>query len=146
MSLSPMWSIENSHLLIPSFPLICRVRFQFLRVMSLALHYQPMLMSSVLLSVWNLYSSTLNSRNTDQVFCKYYAVSKLGVWCQLLFLWNTLSSLYFFTLITSILSLVLSWWVTSGDSPWSAFIAHISQIGLSPILCFHSTQWKLLLE
>lgn len=125
MSLSPMWSMQNSHLFKLSLLLICRVRFQFLRVMFLALHYQPMLTPSALLSVWNLHSSTLNSRNAEQVFCKYYAVSKLGVWCQLLFLWNTLSSLYFFTLITSAHSLVFSGWVTSGDSPWSALIAHI---------------------
>ena len=54
-----------------------QIKVLILSMMSLDFCYQTLLMSSVPLLAWNLYPTTLNSRNTDQcrVFYKYYAVS-----------------------------------------------------------------------
>lgn len=121
------------------FPLIYRLRFQFLSMMSLVLHYQALhVFSSIACLKFILHNS--NSGNADQVFCKYYALLKLSVLCQVVFLWNTF--LIFFTLTKSIHSLVLSLGVTSaGCSLTCPPTTHFPNwIKSFPVLPLHSVE------
>lgn len=111
MSLSLMRSIQYAYLFILWFPINLQIKVSVLQhdVLGPSLPGLAHVFSSIACLKFMLHNS--NSGNADQVFCKQYAVLKLSVFCQLVFLWNTF--LIFFTLSKSIHSLVLSSGVTS---------------------------------